>query len=432
MGTYVAHRSAPATRYAELGDTQLLGLFSTDQWGKLSFSEKLDACQEVENRYAAAHNCEPCTVRAEPMTGATFGYQNNHSICLNEGVVRDGVFLTEDVDENGATVLVPVDVRASNWQTLETVFHEGTHGIQESRGQMPGTYFDPESDYDIYRIQPCEKEAFQAGQENTLRAMAVVQAAEGKQDQNAADYLAAVKAASYEASLEAAARNYGDENIDVTLGALIQHREYGLTLQNPSESYKALGELLDRQDRQLVEAQNEADRVEGEHRLQQDALKAEALEAGTVRGGSHGAEVDDGLGSALGERSGSLTQGGTAQGSESAGVAVGGATQNSESTGVALSSAAQEGGTSGASFGGAAYGGAAQGAEDGLGSTSLGMGDAPSFDGGGEDAGASNDDGDPGGSSGGGSDRDGGNDSGGGQDGGQDGGGGQDSGGQDM
>lgn len=427
MGTYVAHRSAPATRYAELGDTQLLGLFSTGQWGKLSFSEKLDACQEVENRYAAAHNCEPCTVRAEPMTGATFGYQNNHSICLNEGVVRDGVFLTEDVDENGATVLVPVDVRASNWQTLETVFHEGTHGIQESRGQMPGTYFGPESDYDIYRIQPCEKEAFQAGQENTLRAIAAVQAAEGKQDQNAADYLAAVKAASYEASLEAAARNYGDENIDVTLETLIQHREYGLTLQNPSESYKALGELLDRQDGQLMEAQNEADRVEGEHRLQQDALKGEALEVGTVRGGSHGAEVDDGLGSALGERSGSLTQGGTAQGSESAGVAVGGATQNSESTGVALSSAAQEGGTPGASFGGVAYGGAAQGAEDGLGSTSFGMGDAPSFDGGGEDAGASNDDGDPGGSSGGGSDRDGGNDSGGGQD-----GGGQDSGGQDM
>ena len=426
MGTYVAHRSAPATRYAELGDTQLLGLFSTDRWGKLSFSEKLDACQEVES-YAAAHNCEPCTVRAEPMTGATFGYQNNHSICLNEGVVRDGVFLTEDVDENGATVLVPVDVRASNWQTLETVFHEGTHGIQESRGQMPGTYFGPESDYDIYRIQPCEKEAFQAGQENTLRAIAAVQAAEGKQDQNAADYLAAVKAASYEASLEAAARNYGDENIDVTLETLIQHREYGLTLQNPSESYKALGELLDRQDGQLMEAQNEADRVEGEHRLQQDALKGEALEVGTVRGGSHGAEVDDGLGSALGERSGSLTQGGTAQGSESAGVAVGGATQNSESTGVALSSAAQEGGTPGASFGGVAYGGAAQGAEDGLGSTSFGMGDAPSFDGGGEDAGASNDDGDPGGSSGGGSDRDGGNDSGGGQD-----GGGQDSGGQDM
>lgn len=432
MGTYVAHRSAPATRYADLGDTQLLGLFSTDQWGKLSFSEKLDACQEVENRYAAAHNCEPCTVRAEPMTGATFGYQNNHSICLNEDVVRDGVFLTEDVDENGATVLVPVDVRASNWQTLETVFHEGTHGIQESRGQMPGTYFGPESDYDIYRIQPCEKEAFQAGQENTLRAIAAVQAAEGKQDQNAADYVAAVKAASYEASLEAAARNYGDENIDVTLEALIQHREYGLTLQNPSESYKALGELLDRQDGQLMEAQNEADRIEREHRLQQDALKAEALEAGAVRGGSHGAEVDDGLNSALGERSGSLMQGGMAQGSESAGGAVGGAAQDDGSTEVAVGGAAQEGGTSGASFGGAAYGGAAQGAEDGLGSTSLGMGDAPSFDGGGEDAGASNDDGDPGGSSGGGSDRDGGNDSGGGQGGGQDGGGGQDSGGQDM
>ena len=55
MVTYVAQRSAPATRFADLGDTQLLGLFSTDRWGKLSYAEKLDACQEVENRYAAAN-----------------------------------------------------------------------------------------------------------------------------------------------------------------------------------------------------------------------------------------------------------------------------------------------------------------------------------------------------------------------------------------
>lgn len=270
MGTYVAHRSAPATRYAGMGDTQLLGLFSTDRWGKLSYAEKLDACQEVENRYAAANGCEPCAVRAEHMTGAAYGYQSNASIYLNESLVRDGVFLTEDVDENGATVLVPVEVRASNWQTLETVFHEGTHGLQESRGQMPSTYFDPDSDYDIYRIQPIEKQAFEAGQANTLRAIDAVQTADGKLDQNAADYLASVKASSYRECLEAAARNYGDENIDATVAAVIQHRDRGLTMQDPSESYKALNELLDEQDRRLEEfKQNEAQQGQ-EGRQKQD------------------------------------------------------------------------------------------------------------------------------------------------------------------
>lgn len=427
MGTYVAQRSASATRFADLGDTELLGLFSTDRWGKLSYAEKLDACQEVENRYAAANGCEPCTVCAEPMTGAALGYQGNKTICLNENVVRDGVFLTEDVDENGATVLVPLEVRASNWQTLETVFHEGTHGLQESRGQVPSTYFSPGSDYDIYRIQPIEKQAFEAGQENTLRAIATVQAADGKIDQNAVDYLAAVKASSYQESLEAAARNYGDRDIDATVAALVQHREYGLVPQNPSDSYKALNNLLDEQGKQLEEAA--FDHLEEERRGQQDALGKdegtqqdalgrdegtqrdaqdranEALDPGSqdhaprdARGlaasyseGSetYGAQADDGLSSALG--------------GQAEGVSAGGGVYANESPGI--------------SHGDAAYGSATQDADDGLGSASPGMDDSASSDLG-SGANASNDNDDGGGDAGnaGESGRDGGQDSGGGQD----------------
>ncbi len=392
----------PATRYAGLGDAGLLSLFSTDQWGKLSFAEKIDACQEVENRYAAAHGCEPCTVRAEPMTGATFGYQDGRSICLNESVVRDGTFLTEDVDENGATVLVPMDVRASNWQTLETVFHEGTHGLQESRGQVPGVYFDPESDYDIYRIQPIEKEAFEAGQENTLRAIAVVQGETGRLDPSAADYVEAVKAASYQASLEAAARNYGDEDIDVTVATVIQHRAYGLTMQNPTESYKALSKMLDEQE-QRVDA-TEGEQPQGRHPGQgphqggkdgQAVLGAQVGRDAHVLGGQPqlgpqgqgdglegegcrplsqaepGAETDDGLASALGGR----------DEGRSLGAGLGEGASASEGKGA---DGAREG--------------AAQGLDDGLGSTSSGMDDSPASDNdGGGSAGASNDNDDSGG-----------------------------------
>ena len=41
------------TRYDTLTQGQLNALFSSAQWAGLSFEERLDACQEVANRYAA-------------------------------------------------------------------------------------------------------------------------------------------------------------------------------------------------------------------------------------------------------------------------------------------------------------------------------------------------------------------------------------------
>ena len=63
------------TRYDTLTQGQLNALFSSAQWAGLSFEERLDACQEVANRYAAEHDVEPCLITHHPMEGSAYGEQ---------------------------------------------------------------------------------------------------------------------------------------------------------------------------------------------------------------------------------------------------------------------------------------------------------------------------------------------------------------------
>ena len=157
------------TRYDTLTQGQLNALFSSAQWSGLSFEERLDACQEVANRYAAEHDVEPCLITHHPMEGSAYGEQFGSTIRLNTYLVRDGQFCTHFTDENGNRVESRIDALAPNWNTLDTVYHEGTHGIQEQLGQIPGTYITPNMDWELYRIQGIEKEAYAAGQSRTLQ-----------------------------------------------------------------------------------------------------------------------------------------------------------------------------------------------------------------------------------------------------------------------
>ena len=50
------------TNYENYSQSQLTALFSSDTWNSLSFSQRLNACQEIENRYAAENNVHPCTI----------------------------------------------------------------------------------------------------------------------------------------------------------------------------------------------------------------------------------------------------------------------------------------------------------------------------------------------------------------------------------
>ena len=233
------------TLYNSYTQTELHALFSSSTWGNLSFNEKLNACQEVENRYAAEYDTIPCTSTYAPMSGACYGYQNGNTICLNESMLRDGVFHTQITDENGNTIDYITPVSAPSWNTLDTVYHEGTHGIQESQGRIPSTYLDPDSDYDLYRIQGIEKEAYTAGQQRTLSALQETEIKNGQPDVSRNDYLDSIQNDSFYHALQSAAAHYEDPDIENTLAQVISDRENNITPQNPSPSYQAINSLCD-------------------------------------------------------------------------------------------------------------------------------------------------------------------------------------------
>lgn len=233
------------TNYENYSQSQLTALFSSDTWKSLSFSQRLNACQEVENRYAAENNVHPCTITYRPMNGACYGWQNGNTICLNSYLLQDGQFCTNLEDSYGNVQSIRTDVLAPGWNTLDTVFHEGTHGIQEQLGRMPSTYISPEMEGDLYRIQGIEKEAYANGQMKTLEALSNYEKEVGHMDPERSEYIASVKADSFQAALIDASQNYNDSNIEQTLRTVINDRENGISRTNTSESYDAINNLCD-------------------------------------------------------------------------------------------------------------------------------------------------------------------------------------------
>lgn len=61
--------------FSNYSSIQLHSLFSSKTWNKLSFEDKVGACQEVENRYALSNGVAPCTIQTAKMQGGTYGYQ---------------------------------------------------------------------------------------------------------------------------------------------------------------------------------------------------------------------------------------------------------------------------------------------------------------------------------------------------------------------
>ena len=233
------------TRYDTLTQGQLNALFSSAQWAGLSFEERLDACQEVANRYAAEHDVEPCLITHHPMEGSAYGEQFGSTIRLNTYLVRDGQFCTHFTDENGNRVESRIDALAPSWNTLDTVYHEGTHGIQTQLGQIPGTYITPNMDWDLYRIQGIEKDAYAAGQSRTLQALSDYEQATGKFDPARLDYFTSARNDSFQTALSDAARHYNDPNIEQTLATVIQDREDNVVRSNTSASYQAIYDLCE-------------------------------------------------------------------------------------------------------------------------------------------------------------------------------------------
>ena len=242
--------SSFSTRYSELSGAELGGLFTTDTWNSLNGEQRLAACQEVENRYAAETGHAPIQVSAVPMTdsiedGYTWGYQLGNHLYLNLDVLESGQFRLSDQDEKGNDIITAVNAPAPNWNMLDTIFHEATHGFQYQDGRQSYTYINFETDSDLYRIQPDEAEAFREGNTRTIQTLLQQMDLTGKVDPNAQAYLDAVKANSYQAALQEAAKNYNDSHIDQTLAQFIYDRDHNIQQKEPSSSYQAISKAYD-------------------------------------------------------------------------------------------------------------------------------------------------------------------------------------------
>lgn len=229
------------TRYASLSDSELKLVFSTENWARpeMSPQEKLEACQEVENRLAQADGTTPRAVISENMSGAACGYQAGPVIALNSNVLDAGVFKVEYLDEQGNTQVQLMPVAAPNWTTYDTVCHEHQHCVQIDQGRSQGqAYIDPSADYDLYRLQPDEREAFDMGISRTQSTLQHIEGVLEREDQNKEEYLASIQADSYESALERAQMHYQDEYIQQTVDSVIYDYRDGV-----SRSYNTQSEI---------------------------------------------------------------------------------------------------------------------------------------------------------------------------------------------
>lgn len=227
--------------------------FATENWSQMNFTQRLDACRRLEENYAAENGVQPSLVTFEYMDGASYGYQNGNTITLNAYILDEGTFHTLLRDENGHVLTdesgMPMEsvvpIRGSNWATMESVYHEGTHGIQEAQGRLSNTYIKPEADYSLYRIQACEREAFATSQYRTLDAIQYYQDSSGQRDPAAIDYARSVQRNSYNQYYKDAAARYHDANIEQTVDQFVSDHDRGIYAYNASNSYEAVSQVYE-------------------------------------------------------------------------------------------------------------------------------------------------------------------------------------------
>ena len=237
------------TRFESFTDTELNLLFSTDCWGApvMDLGAKVDACQELENRLADLDGSVPRQIIAEHMDGGTLGVCGESHIILNANVIEDGVIHTLYTDDQGNVKVKEDAITASNWTVYETVCHEHQHAVQYDEGRDQGmAYIRPDTDYELYRIQPDEREAYQKGAERTLAALDSIQRL-GYQDPNAQKYLASLQVDSYDSFLAKAQEHFSDPNIQQALDTVLHNYARGVQTSYESPGEIAVEQALERQ-----------------------------------------------------------------------------------------------------------------------------------------------------------------------------------------
>ena len=231
------------TIFDSFNNNSLYSLFSSSNWNNLSNEKKLAACQEIENRLAAGRGTEPREIQLEDMNNGCYGYQYKDTIVLNSNLVNDGVFRTTVTDLNGNTQTRFVNVEAAGWEIFDTIHHEDMHGYWEDMGIMPDTYIQSDTAYSLYRIQACEKAAFESGENKTVSVIKELEEKFNMNDPEAAVYLNSHSVDSYQKELDFARTLYNDNDIENTLNTFIKNNDLGIAPPDMSSSYEAIDNL---------------------------------------------------------------------------------------------------------------------------------------------------------------------------------------------
>lgn len=234
------------TNLEHLNGIQLDALFRGDNWSRLTVSGRHQACQELENRLAHERGSASREVLLRDMDGSTYGYQFGDYIYINNHVLEEGRFVSVDAQGN---IIGGYEVDAPGWNVYDTVCHEDEHGAQLDRGeyQTKASYIESKSDRNLYRIQPDEALAFDAGQGRTMAAISRQIDYWHQVDPDMKLYLDDVRDDRYDTALATAKEDYGDEDIENTLRQFVHDRENGLLPANPSFSYRSLINILNDQ-----------------------------------------------------------------------------------------------------------------------------------------------------------------------------------------
>lgn len=262
------------TRYANLTDQELNMVFSTGYWERpdMGFEERLEACQELEMRLADRDGTIPRTVIGEDMPNRAYGYQQGGIIALNAHVLRDGTF-RPSYDEQRMAQADPIPVLAPNWMIYDTVCHEHQHCVQHDEGRSQGSaYIEPSSEYSLYRIQPCEREAFEAGERGTSRALADVRKVTGVKDPNQEDYYVVNSTYTYKDALRQAQEHYQDPDIQQAVDTVVNDYRDGVSRSYQTSGERAVAQVLDSQMAQGREQGNEAQYQPGARQTVDDAI----------------------------------------------------------------------------------------------------------------------------------------------------------------
>ena len=324
------------TIYSGYTDEELYDLFRSENWhsDKMTDLQREQALQELSDRAAQANGTRQCPVEVTGQTDPYGVYQRNTGkIGMNDEFTHKG---TNCLDENHSPI------PAANLRAMDTIYHENDHVLQHEmveREPREGedlqyrqdltanfhgfNYIQPGYDYDLYRIQICEKHANEAGYARTMAAMeATNKQHDGKADPNMSRYAGACER-SYQNSLAVARLRYDDPRVEETLQRAMNDNAFRSRAisENMTSSYYDIRALMAQQE---VDAYRpyiaehpdlEKDRLEGftqviqERTDEMDAL-SKAWEESEANPDNHPSEVsepaapsgageDDGIGSVI-------------------------------------------------------------------------------------------------------------------------------------